>query len=229
MTVRQIRQILNILAALCVVGIGCVLLWAIAGTRLPEPETPHIRRPMQTGDKSDGSNVTAEQLAAVWDSRLQRSLGKEKSEPQKTPPPPPRIKRSPASFNPRVELLATIIDSAKTMAIISDARGQTDIKGVGETLQLLPSGLKIEEIEAGRVMLSHRGRTVELQLKGGTGGLRSGSNTDRGRFGNARGGRRTGQSGARSESDHVKDGLGPDMSKESDPGSAATGMGGMDR
>jgi hypothetical protein len=225
-TVRQIRQILNALAALCAVGIGCVLLWAIAGTKLPEPETPRIRQPMQTGGQSDGSNVTAEQLAAVWDSRLQRSPGREKREPQKTQPPAPRIKRSPAEFNPRVELLATIIDSAKTMAIISDARGQTDIKGVGETLQLLPSGLKIEEIEAGRVMLSHRGRTVELQLKGGTGGLGRGSSTDRGRFDNARSGRRNEQPGTQSESDHVKQGLGPDMSLESDPGSGATGMGG---
>lgn len=210
MTVRTVRQILNAATALCGVGIACVVVWAMTEPSLPESEKPRLQRLTATNATTDGSVVSARQLQVVAQRRLQGPL-KDPAPPQKTARPKPSGRPAPP-FNPRVELLATVIDSANTIAIIADARGRTDLKGVGETLQLMPSGLKVEEIQPGQVTLSLRGRSIDLKLKGGTG---SPSRGPGGRSGNRAGGSRNPRGKKTTEAEHIEQGLGPDMSNES--------------
>ncbi len=92
-------------------------------------------------------------------------------QPKRTPPTTPR-----ALPNPRLTLLAAIIDPERNIAIIADARGITDIKGVGEELELMPKGATVSEIRGDRVTIEFRGRKIPLELSksspGRTGGSR---------------------------------------------------------
>ena len=148
-------------------GIVGVAVWAISKPTLPEPEAPRTRQSAKSADHQNELAVTDQQLVTVAGRKLQGPLKEEEKIVQtKATVTKPRT-RTP--LNPRVELLATVIDPVRTVAIISDARGRTDLKGVGETLELMPSGLRIEKIEADRVTLSLRGQSIKVKLKGGTG------------------------------------------------------------
>jgi len=85
------------------------------------------------------------------------------------PPPPPVVRETPPRkplAAPKLEftLLGTIIDSQRRLAIIADPTGNFDIKGVGETLELSPLGVAIEQIESDQVTLTYEGQQTAFHV-----------------------------------------------------------------
>lgn len=167
MTVRTTRRLLHVLSAVSIAGAVALVVWGLIPPRPPVVRPPRLAglKAVDAAVRTDG--VTREQLASVWSKSLQADLKPPKApevvRTQPKPPPPPR------PVNPRVELLATVLDTDKPVAFLTDARGQTDFKGVGETLNLLPAGLTVESIQADQVTLKLRGRAIRVQLKRASG------------------------------------------------------------
>ena len=83
-------------------------------------------------------------------------------------------------------LVGTIIETDDRIAMIADPNGKVDIKRVGESLELSPSGVVVEQIDSDRVTLRYNGAEaiVKLQKKfkssgGGGGNNRPGRNRRR--------------------------------------------------
>jgi hypothetical protein len=123
--------------------------------------------------------------AAGADDDLLRSLRAPLYDPPPTPPtaptnarPVPRPKPTPP---PRLNLtlVGTIIDPDQSLAIIADADGNFDVKGVGDSLELKPAGVRIGQIESEAITLQYQGKesTIRLEKEASrpTGGGRQGN------------------------------------------------------
>jgi len=56
-----------------------------------------------------------------------------------------------------LRLVGTVIEEGRSMAIVIDKQGRLDFRSVGETLQLVPEGVKIESVSANLVNASYKG------------------------------------------------------------------------
>ena len=83
-------------------------------------------------------------------------------QPRREPPKAVPVKKPPPQLN--FTLLATMIDSQRSLATIADA-SKSDIKGVGETLSLSPAGVTIVSIESGQVTLATTAKSQHWSLK----------------------------------------------------------------
>ena len=79
--------------------------------------------------------------------------------PRPTPPAPVRPAPRPA-----LTLVGTMVESGKSMAIIADASGNFDVKGVGESLSLSPTGVTVERITSEQVDIQLNGSTTTLTI-----------------------------------------------------------------
>ncbi len=88
---------------------------------------------------------------------------KPKTKPKPTPPPTPRPEPPP----PRLEftLVGTIIKSGQSLAMIEDADGNFDVKGEGESLELTPTGITVQNVTSEQVTLNWMGRTETVVLQ----------------------------------------------------------------
>lgn len=107
-----------------------------------------------------------------------------KPPPRKATPPPPKKTAPVPAQRLSWTLVGTIIDGDESVAILSDDKGKTDVRRVGETVELLPAGAVVERIQADQVSLrtSRGGSTLKLdrsfQSLGGR-NSRSGRGTNR--------------------------------------------------
>lgn len=87
-----------------------------------------------------------------------------KPPPRKVTPPPPK-KTAPVPTQ-RLDwtLVGTIMDGDDSVAILSDAKGKTDVRRVGETVELLPAGAVVQRIQADQVSLKTRRGQSTLKL-----------------------------------------------------------------
>jgi hypothetical protein len=88
-------------------------------------------------------------------------------EPKPQPEPKPTVARTPTPPKPptlEVTLVGTIIEAGQSLAIVADANGDFDVKGIGEPLELSPQGIKIEKIEPEQVTVSYQGRESTITL-----------------------------------------------------------------
>lgn len=177
MTVRSTRQILNALAAICAVCAVGVVVWGMSDVSVPEPAPLRLRSGSGSDTMAQGAVVSATDVANVAMVQLRRSLV-DTPPPTKTQAKPIRKPQTPRTFpNPRLTLLVTVIDpKERNVAIFADARGVTDIRGVGEELKLMPSGARVTEIKSNGATIEFRGRKIALNLSrsspGRTGGVR---------------------------------------------------------
>ncbi len=140
------------------------------------------------------TNASKNGLAADFGLPLQRPLVdppkvvRKPASPQ-TPPvavikPPPK----PAA-KPRLNwtLVGTIIAADQSVAILTDADGKTDVRGVGEEVDLEPAGVRVQSIEGDQVTLDVQGNRQSIQLNrafdSSSQGSSSGKRADRQRFG----------------------------------------------
>ncbi len=163
MTVRRVRQLLHTLAAICLMAAAAAVVWSLQPVEIPTTTTrPAVTMPGPSPD-STAVEISEARLAEVWGRRLQGPLRDAVVRtPPQTRPPAPRRQPPP---NPRVELLATVIESGQATAIVADSGGRTDIKGVGEKLNLSPAGMTVESIRPDEVTLSFRGQSIRVALK----------------------------------------------------------------
>jgi hypothetical protein len=63
-----------------------------------------------------------------------------------------------------LRLTGTIIEPGKSFAILSDPSGAMDLKPVGGLLILEPAGVRVDSIEASRVIVSFKGSNHQLDL-----------------------------------------------------------------
>lgn len=166
MTVRATRQLLNALAAVCAVSVVGVAFWAIQPAAVAEPEPLKLRTASHSSSAEKRTKVTSASLLAAASAPLRRPLIDPKPSTTQTRPKPSQTRPVTRTVNPRLTLVATVIEAGRNVAIISDARGRTDLKGVGEKLQLLPSGATIQEIKSDRVTIEFQGRRIPLRLVG---------------------------------------------------------------
>ncbi len=166
MTVRSTRQLLNAIAAACAVAAAGVVIWALQPATAAEPSPLKLRTVNESSQHEQQAEVPANELLAAASIPIRRPLIDPKPQPQKTRP---RQARTPVArkVTPQFKLVATVIEAGRNVAIISDARGRTDLKGVGGKLQLLPSGASVREIQPDRVTIEFQGRRIPLQLAGG--------------------------------------------------------------
>ena len=83
------------------------------------------------------------------------------------PQPPPRVAPPKVQAAPKLDvtLVGTISEPDQSMAIIADATGNFDIKGVGEPLELTPQGMVVETIDSEQVTLKYQGRESTVVLE----------------------------------------------------------------
>jgi len=164
MTVRSTRQLLNALAAACAVAAVGVVIWALQPAAVAEPSPLKLRTINESSRHEQQTNVTASELLAAASMPLRHPLVDSKPQPKTRPQEP----QTPVAriVTPQFKLVATVIEAGRNVAIISDARGRTDLKGVGEKLQLLPSGASVHEIQPNQVTIEFQGRRIPLQLAG---------------------------------------------------------------
>lgn len=166
------RRCLNGLAGSLLLGAIGAGAWALSG--LPDPPPP-TNVTVQIGVSPENDDSTLSDSSSN-PSLLAMKLRGPLEDPRPEPPrqaPPPRVVPPRTVATPKLNftLLATIIDSQKSLAVIADPSAKSDTKGEGESLDLSPQGVSIVRIEANQVILAHKGQestiVVDKKRKGG--------------------------------------------------------------
>lgn len=167
MDVTTLRRSLNLIAAGLLAGTVGAVGWSLSG---PGIETGPVVA------STEATTVATELRPADVDATTQNELSaRALRRPLYDPPPQPvvaappqtkEVKPAPAPLPPlEVTLVGTMIEADQRLAIIADAKGEFDVKGVGESLELSPQGITVEQIESERVTLRYQGRTSTVQLE----------------------------------------------------------------
>jgi hypothetical protein len=78
---------------------------------------------------------------------------------------PPVKKAPPVRKEPiDITLVGTMLEAGNEMGLFADASGKEYLGTVGETLQLKPSGIRIETIDSRTAVVSHGGQRTTLQI-----------------------------------------------------------------
>lgn len=158
------RRCLVTIAAGFLIGTAGAILWSLSeidslggidDRAQGQQVQPAI--PSQRSSKPFDQRFAAQTLRApLYDPPSQRT-------PRVEPPQPPTI--APARV-PVLELtlVGTIIDDDHRYAIVADASGQFDVKGIGQSLELSPQGITLQTIESEQVTVQYLGRESTVQL-----------------------------------------------------------------
>tara|TARA_R110002049_G_scaffold4601_5_gene32726 strand:+ start:1014469 stop:1015035 length:567 start_codon:yes stop_codon:yes gene_type:complete len=172
------RRCLTALAGSLLLGAIGAGAWSLSSLPVPQPVAGSgsrpIASPLQASGETEGANYDASMLSL----KLRQPLT-DPPPPRPRPTPKPVVKpqpKPPQAPKLNFTLLATIIDSQRSLAVIADPSGNLDYKSVGESLTLSPSGVSIVRIESDQVTLAHNGREstllVDKKRRGGGAGAR---------------------------------------------------------
>lgn len=161
MHVTTQRRCLTLLAGGLVLGAAGATAWSLSGIESTSDTSVAVvpRINGQSNPGQAGTQVSDVELGIA----LRRPL---------TDPPPPKPRPAPRQAAPTpppqptlgLTLVGTIIDPVKSLAIIADAAGQFDVKGVGESLELTPAGVSVKRIDSEQVELQFQGKTSTVKL-----------------------------------------------------------------
>jgi hypothetical protein len=164
MDIAAQQRMLYAIAGICLLGATGAVYWSTSDI---SPLRVAIDR-RESG--LPATNVDAMRARANGDEiDLARSL----RGPLYDPPPPiaapqirptPRPKPTPTLPPLNLTLVGTIIDPDQSLAIIADAAGNFDVKGVGDSLELTPAGVRIGHIESEVITLEYQGRESMIRL-----------------------------------------------------------------
>ena len=165
MELQRQRQYLT-LATVCLLVLSAgMVYWSVSAIDESETVLPGVQPSPTTG-----SNTTKKTEFKITTTMTQRKLRAPLYDPE--PDPPVSTKPVvPAAPRPKPEpklnltLVGTIIESDKSLAIIADANGQFDVKGVGDNLEIDPDGIAITNIKSEQVTLTYRGKSTVLMLE----------------------------------------------------------------
>lgn len=186
------RRLLTLTAAgFLAIAVGGVV-WALGS--IDEPIANQLsqdgRGQSETKTTIDPSSEPSNRTPKVdFGLPLQASLY-DRPKPPPKPAPKPVVNRTPRPApvkKPKLDwtLTGTIIQADRSVAILTDATGKTDIRGTGEEVELTPAGILIRSIKSDKVTLDIRGNETTLRLKQSFSGGSGGRNPNRpGRGGN---------------------------------------------
>ncbi|QEG02835.1 hypothetical protein Mal15_69560 [Stieleria maiorica] len=181
MDVTAQRRLLNTLTAGLVAFAAGGVVWSLGDIGASDPPAVTVLEPpnaaldaqrnrnaeLRSAEKpSAGSAVTGDVLSL----KLLQPL----YDPPKPPPPKPQpkpqpvvVRNPPAPRAPRLDwtLTGTIIDADRSVAILTDASGKTDIRAAGEVVELSPAGVLVRKIDSQKVTLELRGTESTLRLQ----------------------------------------------------------------
>ncbi len=165
MELQRQRQYLTFATACLLVFSAAVIYWSVSAIGESKPVLPEV----QSGPTTD-SNTTEKTDLKITAAMTQRQLraplyDPEPAPPVSTKPVAPAVPRPKPEPKLNLTLVGTIIESNNSLAIIADANGQFDVKGVGDILQVDPDGVAIASIKSEQVTLTYRGKSTVLMLQ----------------------------------------------------------------
>ncbi|WP_146513043.1 hypothetical protein [Rubripirellula amarantea] len=168
MNTKTQRHLLTGLAAGFVLATAAAVYWSLGSIDINAESRSSSRQ--NSVDKVPLREPSADEFDATLANRSLRAPLTDSPkvvEPRKPPPPRPVVERDPVL---RLTLVGTIINAAERIAIISDQTGKSDVKGVGDSLELSPAGITIKSIDSNVVTLEYRGTrtTVEIEQPEGS-------------------------------------------------------------
>lgn len=169
----QRRLLITLTAGCCAAAVGAVL-WSISGVDETSRPPAASLDGQQTVKRLTGDAIVSAAGDGLDNANLSLPLLKPLYDPPKPPPQKPRtepkVVRTPTPppvKMPRLDwtLDGTIIDPQRSVAILTDTTGKTDIRAVGEQVELSPPGVLVRKIDSDTVTLEVRGKESTLQLK----------------------------------------------------------------
>jgi type II secretory pathway component PulC len=164
MELQRQRHYLTIATACLLLFSAAIVLWSVSTVDESSPQSPSVQLGQVT--TPDVSRVPELTIPTTMTARQLRGPLYDPEPPPAAPPQPkpPVVPRPKVGPKLDLSLVGTIIEPNNSLAIIADANGEFDVKGVGETLELAPDGLVITSIESEQVTLKHQGKTATLSL-----------------------------------------------------------------
>ena len=178
------QRLLYAIVGGCLLGTAGAVYWSTS--ELAPAGIPVDRRANSPATTDGESSIPS---AVGVDAALSRSLRAPLYDPPPTPPQrPPKVRpvsRPKPTPPPRLNLtlVGTIIDPDQSLAIVADADGNFDVKGVGDSLELQPAGVRIGQIKAEVITLQYQGNEssirIDKEASRPTGSKRQGNNRRR--------------------------------------------------
>jgi hypothetical protein len=175
----KIQRTMNFAAAALIVAAVLVGLWGavVDGPDLPRGDGLGSRFE-SAGDSPSSSTRTAAPPVAtdvtaesdLWSRPLQRGF-RAKAMVKVTPPVAPVIAAAQvASVAPQVvpdlgiRLVGTVMESGRSLAIVIDRQGKLDFRSEGDSLQLEPTGIRVESVSNDSVRVTFQGQSSTWML-----------------------------------------------------------------
>lgn len=157
MKLKSLRNTLVATTAVSSALIAGIGVWTFFG---PPLDMPSLEVPQVKVSPSDVGQSNLETKKRNFDGLLNVGLQPPR-DANFNAAPSPMISNAPG-FS--IQLLGTMIDTKRSLAVFRDATGAFDSKGIGQPLELSPEGVKVESIEPGFATLLYAGKLVKLEL-----------------------------------------------------------------
>ncbi|MCA9140798.1 MAG: hypothetical protein KDB00_28695, partial [Planctomycetales bacterium] len=168
------RRLLITMTAGCMAAAVGSVVWSIS-----DIEESTQRPAKLLADRQNGAEAADGAMQSIADdesgqANLSMPLLKPLYDAPKPDPPKtrvaPKVVPPPTPPQPKVVRLdwtldGTIIDPDRSVAILTDETGKTDIRAVGEVVELSPPGVLVRKIDSETVTLEVRGKESTLRLK----------------------------------------------------------------
>ncbi len=163
MRIKPLRNTLMATTGISLAMIVGVCAWALLGgnSMVPEVRIPKADQQTSAISLSDAA-IKSKSFEGLWNVTLQNPRNGKTAQVAS----PSIVKPAPVGFG--ILLVGTVIEPSKTLALFRDDRGAFDLKGVGQSLDLVPAGAQVENIEPELATLRYEGREVKLLLAAGT-------------------------------------------------------------
>jgi hypothetical protein len=175
MRVKTTKRLLNLASLVVLSAAGAVVYWGMLPDSKLDVDVPGVREatantkltaPTPTAASikpSDRKVITAGLNGTV----LMTNWGRALRRPLFDPPPPAPIVVAKAPPQPlRVILLATVMESENSTAMLKLANGQVVFRKVGESLGTEEPSAKISKIETGSILVYRGSEELRLSVAG---------------------------------------------------------------
>lgn len=166
MTLRTQRRLLLFLSLTLLACAGTIAVWPWTPWGKLDP-LPVVQLNLQTGKSAPSKSqhspevqLTALNFQKSWESPLRRPLF------DPPPPPPPKLVEKPPPRPIAAQLLATMIEPKKSMAMIRLSTGEVVFRKLGDELGAADQGAKITAIEAGTIKVVRDQQETSLRVPG---------------------------------------------------------------
>ena len=169
MNVQRKRLLLRAAAMILLVLSGAVLVWAFQGPAavIDQADDLALKGSAVRTAKLVGS-PPLEEFAKVWRKPLRRPL----YDPPPAPKEPKRKEKKDPTKQRRkannraaagVQLVGTMVEDGRSLAVFMNSSGKIDLKGVGESLELAP-GMRVDRVDLTQVVVTNQGQQTTLQI-----------------------------------------------------------------